>query len=254
MRGSSLSKPENLELLRPFVVTSWHGGGTGGMDPAVKAVWDKSDVPKNTNVFMFVLDSQGALVHGFQGLPRGRDHDHFRTEFGKAAARLKIPEAKPARENLPDVGRGVRLFIRTDRTRAPIVEAAAEDWAALAYPEAAREVDPGAFKKWLFHLYPPAIRTADQSKPFQAVSGALKLRPAGTGAKARYAILSGEFRLAKGADTDSAFEGKLEAVVTYAPDQAEARSVRGVVEGTYLYRQRGEQSIKLSAAIESRPE
>jgi len=33
-----------------------------------------------------------------------------------------------------------------------------------------------------------------------------------------------------------------------------ARSLRGVVEGAYLYRQRGTVEYKMTAAIESRPE
>jgi hypothetical protein len=43
-------------------------------------------------------------------------------------------------------------------------------------------------------------------------------------------------------------------VLTYRRDAAEVQSVRGVVEGTYLYRTRGTSREKLRAAIESRPE
>jgi hypothetical protein len=42
--------------------------------------------------------------------------------------------------------------------------------------------------------------------------------------------------------------------LTYRPDAAEVVSVRGIVEGTYLYRIRGTNPQKLRVAIESRPE
>jgi hypothetical protein len=61
-------------------------------------------------------------------------------------------------------------------------------------------------------------------------------------------------RLAKGDETESKFEGEFQAVLSYRPDAPEVRSVRGVVEGTYLYRQRETSPQKIRAAIESRPE
>src|SRR5262249_62355880 len=80
------------------------------------------------------------------------------------------------------------------------------------------------------------------------------LEPAGSDGKLRYALLRGKVRLAKGSDGDSAFEGDLELVLTYRLDAAEVHSVRGVVEGTYLYRTRETNREKLHVAIESRPE
>src|SRR5262249_20049655 len=109
-------------------------------------------------------------------------------------------------------------------------------------------------KSWLLRLYPAGIRTADEKKSFQKFSGMLKLEPAGSDGKLRYALLRGKVRLAKGSDGDSAFEGDLELVLTYRLGAAEVHSVRGVVEGTYLYRTRETNREKLHVAIESRPE
>ena len=66
--------------------------------------------------------------------------------------------------------------------------------------------------------------------------------------------MRGKVILAKGGETESAFEGQLEVVLMYRPGVAEVHSVRGVVEGTYLYRTRGTSRVKLRAAIESRPQ
>lgn len=109
-------------------------------------------------------------------------------------------------------------------------------------------------RTWLVQLYPLAIRTVDQDKPFQKIVGRLKLERAGADKCGRHALLTGEIRLNKGDDKESAFEGTLHVVLTYGPDAPEVRSVRGVVEGDYVYRIRGTQRLPLKVAIESRPE
>src|SRR5262249_30172597 len=98
------------------------------------------------------------------------------------------------------------------------------------------------------------IRTADQSKPFTKISGSLRLEPAGADKAGRYALLRGKIKLAKGDDTESGFEGTLQAGLTYGPQAPRGQSVRAVVEGDYLYRLRETQRMPLVAAIESRPE
>jgi hypothetical protein len=60
--------------------------------------------------------------------------------------------------------------------------------------------------------------------------------------------------LTKGGDKESAFEGTLQAVLTYGLDAPGVKSFRAVVEGDYLYRLRTTQRMPLVAAIESRPE
>jgi hypothetical protein len=82
----------------------------------------------------------------------------------------------------------------------------------------------------------------------------LKLEAAGSDVTDRFALLRGKIHLAKKDDTESAFDGELEAVLSYRRDVPEVQSVRGVVAGTYLYRTRGTSRESLRVAIESRPE
>ena len=60
--------------------------------------------------------------------------------------------------------------------------------------------------------------------------------------------------MAKGDEKGSAFEGTLQAVLTYGPDAPGVKSVRAVVEGDYLYRLRETRRMPLVAAVESRPD
>jgi hypothetical protein len=152
----------------------------------------------------------------------------------------------------------VRLNDKKDpfRSQMPVVEVVAmkaDDWKALALPEKAKEVEAAALKSWLVQLCPPGIRTADQKKPFTKISGSLKLEPAGADKANRYALLRGKVMLAKGDDKESAFEGTLQAVLTYGLDDLRVKSVRAVVEGDYLYRLRETQRMPLVATVESRP-
>jgi hypothetical protein len=274
-----------VDLLKPFLLTAAHSGKAdlGDLEPAVRAVFTKSDLskdPKRFNVFMFVLGPQGRVVHEFHGLPGGRKaatsgrSDH-QAEIQKARAQLKLPKAKPHKaegppKGLPDLKAlgsgapaGVRLFIRQDDPRnsvfskLPVVEVVSmkpDDWKPLAFAPKGKEIKAEVLKSWLVWLYPAGIRAADEKKAFQKFSGTLKLEPAGSNDRFRYALLRGKVLLAKGGDTESAFEGQLEVVLTYRLDAAKVQSARGVVQGTYLYRARGTSREKLRVAIESRPE
>ena len=273
-----------MDLLRPFVITTAHSGKEdfSDLEPAVREIFTKSDLSKDPyrlNVFMFVLDSQGRVVHEFHGVPGGRGavpgRSEHRAEIEKARAKLKLPEVKPQKaegpsKGLPDLKAldsgapaGVRLFIRQDEpgnsvfSKLPVVEVVpmkTDDRKPLAFAPKGAEVEAEALKSWLVWLYPAGIRAADEQKRFQKFVGTLELEPSGSDAQFRYALLRGTVRLEKAADAESAFEGELEAVLTYGRDATEVRSVRGVVEGTYLYRTRGTSREKLRVAIESRPE
>lgn len=116
-----------------------------------------------------------------------------------------------------------------------------------------RAVDSIVLRNWLVWLYPAGIREADERKRFQKFAGALQLEPAGSADGARCAILHGQVHLAKGDETESTFEGELQAVVTYRLDSPNVQSLRAIVEGTYFYRLRGTSPQKLRVAIESRP-
>jgi len=135
-----------------------------------------------------------------------------------------------------------------------IVPMKAQEWRAFSFPEKAKQIEAEVLRQWLVQLYPAGIRTADQSKPFTQITASLKLEPAGTNPKGRYALLRGKVRLAKGDDQESAFEGIVEAVLTYRSDEAVVQSLRGVVQGDYVYRMRGTDRMPLVATVESRPQ
>jgi hypothetical protein len=268
--------------LQPFLVTAWHGADVAAMPPDVRAIYTESELsedPKRLNLFVFMLDYQGRTVHGFHGLPGGARGGDGRSDYTKeipnGLAKLKLPADRPAAKEgralaVPDLKAtdasmpaGVRIFVRLNdsrvsfRSQMPVVEVVAmkaEEWKAFSFPEQAREMEPEALRRWLVQLYPAGIRTADQSKPFTKITGSLKLEPAGTDPKGRYALLRGNVRLAKGDDRESAFEGQVEAVLTYRSQEAVVQSLRGVVQGDYVYRMRGTDRMPLVATVESRPE
>jgi hypothetical protein len=274
-------------LLESFIITSWHGAGEAGMPADVKAIYTNSPLssdPDRLNIFCFVLDQGGQVVHGFHGLQGrgGPGRSDWKTELAKAGARLgsparSTPTAAKRPLALPDLppGKhaaapaGVRLYVRLSekadpfRGRTPIVEVVPmkpDEWRTLHLPgdSPGKTVDAESLRGWLVHLYPAGIRTADQKIPFRKITGSLKLEPAGSDEKFRYALLRGRVQLAKGegatSDTQSAFEGNLEVILTYPREKAEVHSARGVIEGNYLYRVRGSVPMPLLAAIESRPE
>lgn len=287
MRGGPLSSPEIVEKLRPFIVTSWHGAGEEAMAPEVRKIYTESPLsqdPHRLNVFAFVLNSRGEVVHEFHGVPGrgGADRSDWKVELAKAESQLGMSKNKPSPADdkrvlaLPDLEKsageapaGVRMFIRLDdgldpfRGRLPIVETVPMtpvEWMALSPPEKedGKTLEAESLRSWLVHLYPAGIRTADQKVPFRKIIGSLKLETAGSDKNFRYALLRGKIHLAKGegaaVEAASAFEGTMEAVLSYRRDQSEVHTLRGVIEGNYLYRIRGTKPMPLSVAIESRPE
>ena len=253
------------------------------VEPEVREIFASSDLsrdPQRLNVFMFALDAQGEVVHEFHGLPGsgrslGPGRSDHKVEIEKARKVLKLsnvdaettggllpglPDLNDSRSGVPA---GARIFIRQDDpsnshfSQVPVVEVVPmkpHEWNALSFAERATEIDAEALRSWLVWLYPAGIRAADEQKRFQQFSGTLKWEPAGRDEKSRYALLRGPVRLAKGDETQSAFEGEFQAVVSYRLDAPEVQSLRAIVEGTYLYRLRGASPQKLKAAIESRPD
>src|SRR6516225_3270346 len=147
------------------------------MPPDVKAVFTGSDLskdPKRLNLFVFMLDHQGRMVHSFHGLPGGARGGDGRSDYAKeipnGLAKLKLPADKPAvkeerplavpdlKATGPGVPAGMRLFVRLKdekdpfRSQMPVVEVVAtkaEEWKALALPDKAKEIEAAALKSWL---------------------------------------------------------------------------------------------------------
>src|SRR5262249_1313839 len=229
------------------------------MEPDVKEIYEKSEVPKDVNTFAFVLDRQGRLVHSFhalQGNRRGNSKSDFKTELTEAIAKLKLTNVKTRRTNdreptaLPDlkggiagVPAGVRLFLNSPGN-VPIVEVVPmkpEMWKMLTLDDgsSARTIRAEVVRDWLVQVDPAGIRTAGQEIPFKRVSGLLKLEPAGSDDKFRYTLLYGRVLLQRGERDEggrelSSFTGTLSTVITSSRGASDVQSLKGIIEGTYV--------------------
>ncbi len=278
-----------IDQLQPFIVTAWHGHRDDVKIPvAVRAVWrEKFDHqlgpgPRQrmqSNVDLAVLDSRGRLVHWFDAMPRhdrgprGSLAQYTARELRRAAQWLRVEE-RPANRlslTLPDLeqSRGVRVFVslKDDRMRAyqaPVVEVVPltkQDWKPLAYPQEKRRVRAATLKPWLSQVYPPGVmeRTNQRTKrvyKIKTVEGKLSLAPAGSNDSHRFAVLSGTIRLTDEGTDDFSYQGRLEVVLTYALDDADAKTLRGVFDGIYPRYDRMHdrtRRLPLQAAFESRP-
>jgi hypothetical protein len=270
-----------MEAMRPYIVTSW--GRREPQSPEIKALLKKLGADADgglgwSNAYVAILDARGEPVHAFDGAQAGvsgrRDPnarpDYLAEEFVKGWAKLDpappAPKPKPKSLTLPDVRgpespAGVRLFSRSaapgfgDVVTVRTAPMSPEQRRALAYPAEARSIEAQTLRSWLELLQLPRVRETDANTPFDKIEGSLKLQSAGTDGKSRTATWTGSIELTK-KDGFSSAELTFEAVVFYAPDRPEPRSVRGVLAGTYRYRLRGEDrtTLKMSAALESRPE
>ena len=272
-RGGPLSDPAIVKSLQPFVVTTWNGDGEANMPAEIMELFLKSEVgndPKRLNVSLLMLDQDGHLVHSFHGLPSGRraageGRSDYSKEIPKALTKLNLPLNPPRVEKplvLPDLKRvdgdvpgGLRMFIQSP-SKMPVVELLpmkAEEWVDLEFSDKPKDLEAKTLKRCLEQIYPPAIRSVDANQPFTKFIGKLRLEPAGADKDTRYALLRGEVQMEKAAGGGSSFEGNLEAVLTYDVSSSKVKSVRAVIEGDYLYRQRDLQRMPMRAAIESRP-
>ncbi len=270
MRGSSLANREVLEALTSFVVVTWSGKPDDDEAAEIRELWEDSRIvylrKKRTNIFCFILDSKGRLVHAFGAFPNGainpntsgpsQDAKYFRGEIEKGTAKLTIPEVKSTHAlRLPDVRSGIRLFVRSQGPAGDmplIVEAVAdEQWKELAPSQSKTTVDPKKLFPWLRQIYPPGFN--EQMYGWKKIEGTASLEPAG----ADQAILKGTFRLATrsvyGEREEIAMEATLQAVLTYS--DGKVSSLRGVVEGRYPRRDvyRGDIFFSVRATVESRP-
>ena len=193
--------------------------------------------------------------------------------MSQATAQLDLDESAFGERSLslPDLesGTGVRILVRLRDPRmrayqAPVVEVVSltdEDWLPLHYPDQERSVEAKSLKDWLSQIYPSGVmeRTDPRTKKvyrIQSTEGKLSLKPAGTDARHRYAILKGEVVLTDEGPDAFSYRGKLEIVLTYEPSAPRVQSLRGVFEGTYPRPDRRHQQTRplpLEAAIESRP-
>ncbi len=294
MRGGALSDPAVVGSLSRFIVTYWYGHRDSPNKPDVVEDELANRVPNSerphrggdeSNVFLLVIDSQGHLVHAFDGFPKqGRAGksltSHVLRELDLAKERLGLEDdAAPSREiSLPDLApgqRGVRVITRLleDRMtnyRVPVVESVPLDdevWDALRLPPATRTLPASTLKAALSTIYPPGVmervsKTTYRVYAIDEVLGDLTLEPAGSDGKLRYAILSGKVTLGDEGDDDFSYTGSLGIVLAYSLDSDQVVWMRGAFDanyprydpkGGYDGDKPGTRIIPLVAAIESRP-
>jgi hypothetical protein len=262
VRGSSLSQPQVIEALRPFIVSFW-GQADNEPIPADLLPYYQATGRSSSNVHCFMLDAKGKFLHGFDGLPVIQGSpltlspaalaSYYVREIARGTKGLSLTLPKgEAVTRLPDATDGVRLFVRLpgrqDTYGYPIVETVEnrDERTLLAYPKVSRELDAAKLSRWLSLCYPPGVN--EQLHPFGSVKGTLTLKPTGP----NEALLSGKVRMAKSEGDYELFEGTFEAVLTYGT----ATTVRGALSGIYWRFDAPHNrwiDWEMTAAIESRP-
>ncbi len=289
MRGNALADPTVVGLLQPFIVTFWYGHRDDDQPDEVNDnVTHRTGRPGPkmqggmSNVKAMVLDPTGECVEVFDSMPeRGGERGpmgstvaaHFEERLRDVCERLGL---KPSRRTRDLVVPGddakelvLRTFVRLDDRNmkaynAPVVEVEApspEDWRALAYPKAAREVDASAlFCSWK-HAYPPGVMERQDKTTYveyrvARAEGTLDLRPAGTIGGKRCALLTGRVKLTDEGPDDFSWEGEIQAVLTYSSGSDAADTLRGSFEAEYTRYDAArdfERKMPLVVVIESLP-
>ncbi len=274
VRGSSLAWPESLEAVRPFIITWWSGRTLQDMPDEIRRVVDAAGFRQpHINLALVVLDEKGNVLNSivprirpgaFRGDPEAQGRD-FKSQLDELLKNLKIPSGeRPARPRLtlPDVcgegqPAGVRIFLtfaanRLNHYRTPVIEAvpmSPEVSESLRYPAEAKTVTAAQLRPWMEQIYPAAIM--DGKGGFRSIEGRLRFSPAGDDADFRYAVIEGDVDFLLDNEAQSAYRGNLSLVLKYKRDSDALYSIRGVCESTIP---KGPERIRMTAAIESRPE
>jgi len=288
VRGNALADPTVVGLLQPFIVTFWYGHRDEDQPDEVQENVTRRKGPQGgkpggmSNVKAMVLDSQGECVEVFDSMPeRGAQQGsmgstmaaHFEDCLRDVCERLGIKESSKWRrlavpgDDAEELA--LRTFVRLDDPgmkayNTPVVEVEAptqEEWRALSYPKAAREVDASAlFCSWK-HVYPPGVMERQDKTTYveyrvAKAEGTLELRPAGAMGGKRCAVLTGRVKLTDEGPDDFSWEGDFQAVLTYANGSDVPETLRGVYEAVYTRYDRAQQfekKLPLTAVIESLP-
>lgn len=229
---------------------------------------------KHINLALVVLDADGKVLRStipyirppaFRFDPEAQGKD-FARQLHELLDGLTLPPAPPADPNrlsLPDVKHGLRVYLtfdanRLNHYRTPTVEAVAMTdgmKAALRHPANARDVAAADLRPLLQQLYPPAIM--DGKGGCRRIDGRLRIAPAGTRDGDRWAILQGTVALELDNTAGTRYDGPLTLAIRYARAGDEMVSLRGV--GSWSVPKhtpdgRVAETIRMTAAIESRPE
>lgn len=237
----------------------------------------RSGHPAHSNVQCYVFDADGKLVRGFDAFPtpsdgmrnRGLDEGglpgYLCEEIGKASRSLGLGAGASRPAKLPDVeGKGplagIRIYAIPTGGAVPrdcksaLVDAVVVEEAerALLSPVQDRTVEAAGLLRWFQPAFPPGLMEQKACR-FERAEGSLTLRVVEEGR----AILSGKVRLVMDGERQTTVEGLFEAVVRFDPATKEARSLRGVLKGTYGRwdpHQRRSREARVTIALESLPE
>lgn len=233
---------------------------------------------QHINLGLFALDADGKLTRSlnpevrpganrFDPESQGRD---FKRQLDEMLDGLDLPHVAakyPIKLTLPDVDgadqpAGVRIYLtfgknRLNHYRTPTVEAVKFTDAmrvALKYPDKSRSVSADDLRPILEQFYPPAIM--DGHGGCREIVARLTLSPAGADGGKRLALLKGEVDIELDNKNATRYAGPVTIALTYGED-GQLKSMRGV--GTWEFPKHNPQgqvveTIKMTAAIESRPE
>lgn len=267
-------------MLRPFIVTYWSGRTLDDMPDDVWDVYKSAGFrQRHVNVALFALDSNGKLLRSLQPLIRpgelrgdptaqGRDFERQLDDMLNGLKLPRVARSATPKLTLPDVCEGdaptgVRIYLkfstnRLNHYRTPTVEAVAMTDAlreSLRYPVELRTLAATDLRPWLEQIYPPAIM--DGQGGMRRLDGTLKLRAAGSDNSFRYAVLDGKVTFELDNRARTSYAGQLAIVLKYRRDADDVVTVRGVCDCTFDKPDaagRPVESIRMTAAIESRPE
>lgn len=261
------------QALNPYIVTLWNGREPEDAPEDVQQLLRQRGRHQQSNILVFVLDSQGNYVHSFDGMTdrhpgnigdiKKRMPSYFLEQLADAGKQLGIPDQqrqRTATAHLPTTAEpGIRLFVSLGENRlqhfaVPVVEAVAfqdTEKQTLRYQTGKQSIDAKVIQRWLAPMYPPAVM--DGHGNLDKVAGTLEYQTAGESATHRYAILRGTVQLYLDNTTRISYQGPLDLVLRYSKtsDALEA------VWGTYSTRvprhnQQGKavETVTMTVAIE----
>ncbi len=266
--------------LEPYIVTLWNGREPADAPPDVQElVHQRGRQRGQSNIQVFILNPQGKLIHGFDGMTDRHPGDmyqikkrmpgYFVQELERAARSLgTIPARQSTRSHqLPTVQgdgvpAGMRIYVTCGQNRlghfqVPVVETAKltqEQRAALAYTNQTRKIPAQTLRSWLAVMYPPAVM--DGHGGMNQVTGELVWQAAGENDTARFATLRGTIRFELDNRSRITYQGPLELVLRYGKLGDSLEEVRGVLETKFpRMDQRGgvAEKVTMKVALESLP-
>ena len=286
MRGSSLSHPDVVATLRPFILVSWNGTSTRDFPEDVGTLYRQANLSRNGGpIRLFVLNPAGELEAAFfpfagqspatLGFDQQRMGTFLKQEIKKASAGMDLSKTRVAGRQLKlpalttlkpaavsQMPAGVRVLLSLEHPfsnsyRVPVVEAVAANMAeekVLQYPQTSRRVSAHSLKRWLEQLYPPGMM--ERSGRILDVQGDLLFRPSGSDEQSRYAILQGTVYFTFDDARKTRYEGSLAIAFRYARNAEKMKSFRGIYRGIFPKQDKqgkGEARILMQAVLESLP-